>query len=259
MEKLGLNWVYLPLPVAPERLADAVAGVRAMGFVGVNITIPHKEAVMALLDELDPLSRAIGAVNTIHFAGGHAVGYNTDAEGYTRTVAEEGGFDFRAKSVVQIGAGGAGRAMAAGAVAAGAARVSIYDIDAARLDQLVADLAAHYPAASLRALSDPARLREAALEADLIANATPLGMRPGDPLPLSAECLQARHTVFDAVYVKARTPLLAAAEERGARVVPGLGMLARQGARSLEIWSGLRPDEQLMIQVLKEKLAATER
>ena len=254
IEKLGLNWIYVALGVPPEQLTAAVAGARAMGFVGLNITIPHKEAVLDLLEALDPLARSIGAVNTIHFDADRAIGYNTDAQGYTRTVEEEGDFDFAGKTVLQIGAGGAGRAMAAGAAAAGTTRILLSDIDPARTNRLVEDLASHFSATTFRALGGPADLGEAARQAHLIANATPLGMRPDDPLPLPLEAIEPRHVVFDAVYNIPRTALLGAAQARGARIIPGLGMLARQGARALEIWSGRRPDEALMIQVLKSKL-----
>lgn len=257
IEKLGLNWVYLAFPVPPQHLAEAIAGAKALGYVGLNITIPHKEAVRGTLDGVDPLAKAIGAVNTIHFHEGLAIGFNTDAEGYTRTIEEESAFRFKGRTVLQIGAGGAGRAMAAGAAAAGAARVILSDIDADRAVHLATHMKNHYPAVAFEALMAPALLPEAARQADLIANATPLGMKPGDPLPLPAEVIEPRHTLFDAVYVTAHTPLLEEAKKKGAQVVSGLGMLARQGARSLEIWCAQRPDEALMIQVLKEKLGVS--
>jgi shikimate dehydrogenase len=146
--------------------------------------------------------------------------------------------------------------MGAGALAAGAARLLIHDVEADRQRNLARRLRDAYPSAQIEALNETDVAR-AAGEADLIANATPLGMRAGDPPPLAPEAIEAiapRHVVFDAVYNPARTALLAAAERRGARVVPGLGMLARQGARALEIWSGRAPDEALMIDVLRREL-----
>lgn len=254
IEALGLDMVYTAFAVEPEKLFEAVHGARALGLLGLNITIPHKEAVIALLDELDPLATAIGAVNTIHFTEGRAKGYNTDADGFRRTVEVDGGFSFAGKRVLQIGTGGAGRAMAAAAAAAGAAKITLFDIALARAYQMATELSDHFEATRFQVLDLREQFAEAAAEADLIANATPLGMKPGDPLPLPAELIEARHTVFDAVYNPSQTALLAAAAAQGATPVPGLGMLARQGARALQIWTGQQPDEALMIQVLKGKL-----
>lgn len=254
IEKLGLNMVYVAFGVHPDKLYEAIQGARAFGFLGLNITIPHKEAVMAALDEIDAVAAAIGAVNTIHFSEGRAKGYNTDAYGYRRTVEADGGFEFAGKTVLQIGTGGAGRAMAAAAGDAGAAQVTLFDLNAARAYQMAGEMSDHYPATRYQVLDLPEQLGEAAEAADLISNATPLGMKAGDPLPLPAKAIQPTHTVFDAVYNPSETPLLKAAAEAGAKPVPGLGMLGRQGARSLEIWTGQKPDERLMIQVLREKL-----
>lgn len=254
--KLGLDWVYIAMAVAPERLAEAVAGARALGFVGINVTIPHKEAVMAGLDRVHPAAMAIGAVNTVHFTDEGAVGYNSDAYGYTRTIEQEGGVAFGGKNVLQVGAGGAGRAMAAGALEAGAARLRLFDIDTERAGRLVFDLRRHYPKAEIEQVKE---LNEAVAEgADVVANATPLGMKPGDPLPIAPELLREGQVVFDAVYNPAETKLILAARERGARPVGGLGMLARQGAWSLRLWTRghteAEPDEELMIAVLRERL-----
>lgn len=254
IEALGLNMVYVAFAVAPDKLFEAVHGARALGLTGLNITIPHKESVLALLDEVDPLARAIGAVNTIHFVEGRARGYNTDAYGYRRTVEIDGGFNFVGKSVLQIGSGGAGRAMGAATAAAGAKRLILCDIAPARAFQLAGELSDHYPATQFEVLNHLNEVAGAAASADLIANATPLGMKPEDPLPLPAEAIESRHIVFDAVYNPSPTALLAAAAARGARTIAGLGMLARQGARALEIWTGQQPNEQLMIDVLKSKL-----
>lgn len=252
--RLGLNWVYVPLAVEPAGLAEAVAGARALGFVGVNVTIPHKQAVLPLLDEIDDAARVIGAVNTVAFtADGRAMGYNTDAAGFTRTVEEEGRFSFPGCTMLLVGTGGAGRALATGAAGAGAARLLLHDVNSEGARRLAEDLRAHRVDLVVEVI-DADGLGHAAAEADLLANATPLGMKPGDPLPVPEGAVAKRHTVFDAVYTPARTALLKLAAERGARGVPGLGMLARQGARSLAIWSGREPDEILMIEVLRGRL-----
>jgi shikimate dehydrogenase len=262
LRALGLDWVYGAFPVAPEKLAEAIHGARALGLVGLNVTIPHKQAVPALMDELDPLAQAIGAVNTIRFTEDRTLGYNTDAIGYTRTVQEEGDFDFAGATVLQIGAGGVGRAMAAGAALAGAARVLIHARRPVAAAELAGALAPHFPATTFEAV--PAEELEiaageigAAGEQGLIANATPLGMHAGDALPLDEALIPAECTVFDTVYVPAETAFLQAARRRGAMAVGGLGMLARQGAQSLRHWTGLEPDEELMLRVLREGLQSS--
>ncbi len=256
IEALGLDWVYVALPVAPENLPQALAGARAMGMVGMNLTIPHKQEVLGLLNQIDPTAKAIGAVNTVHFTDEGAFGYNTDAEGYVGAVQAEGRFDFKGAHVLQIGAGGVGRAMALGAAKAGARRLTLLNRTLERADRLADEIRRHAPQLAVNVAGDPQAVASAAREADLIANATSLGMKADDPLPLAAELIEARHVVFDTVYAPvAETPLLKAAAQAGARAVQGLGMLARQGARALAIWSGREPDEALMEQVLREQLA----
>jgi shikimate dehydrogenase len=206
------------------------------------------------MDELDPEAAAIGAINTVHFSEGRAVGYNTDAAGFTRTLAEEAGFDFKGKTMLQIGAGGAGHAMVAGAAHAGAARIIIHDVRLQAAADLARHMADHFPNCEFESTGGMEALPEAAADANLIANATPLGMKPADPLPIDEQWIESRHVVFDAVYRPYRTGLLQAATRKGARGVSGLGMLARQGWKSLSIWTGMQPDEELMLRTLKEAL-----
>lgn len=255
---LGLNWVYTALPVPPDRVAEAIAGARAMGFVGMNVTYPHKAAAVAGMDELSPEAAAIGAINTIHFTDRGAIGYNTDVTGFTRTLTEDACFDVQGKTVLQLGAGGAGHAMVAGQGDGGAGRVIIFDVRLAAAAELAEQMGKAYPNTRFEALAGAEGIPEAAAAADLIANATPLGMKPGDPSVIDEHLIQSRHVVFDAVYRPFETPLLKAAARRGARTVSGLGMLGRQGCKSLAIWSGMQPDESLMLGKLKEALEGKE-
>lgn len=254
IEALGLNWIYTAAAVDPAVVAEAIAGARALGYVGLNVTIPHKAAAIASVDELSTEAAAIGAINTIHFTGGGAIGYNTDASGFTRTLAEEAGIDLKGKILLQIGAGGAGHAMVAGAAEAGASRIIIHDVRIAAALDLAKQMAAHYPGCQFESTPGLEALPAAAAAADLIANATPLGMKPTDPPAIDESLIESRHVVFDAVYRPYRTVLLQAAARRGARTVSGLGMLARQGCKSLSIWTGMQPDEELMLQTLKKAL-----
>lgn len=258
IDALGLNWVYTASAVEPAVVAQAIAGAKALGYVGLNVTIPHKESAVASMDELDTEAAAIGAINTIHFTDGRAIGYNTDAAGFTRTLAEEAGFDFSGKTMLQVGAGGAGRAMVAGAANAGAARIIIHDVRLQAAADMAIHMAAHFPNCEFESTGGMEALPDAAAAADLISNATPLGMKPADPMPLDEQCIESRHVVFDAVYRPYKTGLLQAAARKRAHGVSGLGMLARQGWKSLSIWTGMQPDEQLMLRTLKEALEIKE-
>lgn len=259
---LGLDWVYIPAAVAPGSLAAALAGAEAMGFVGVNLTIPHKTTALDLLTEIDDLARIIGAVNTVKFEGdGRRVGYNTDAYGFTQTIMSEADLLIGGQTVLILGGGGAGRGMAAGAAMEGARKVILANRTRERSEEIARALEPHFPETRFEVVqySEPS-LRNAAGRSQIIANATSLGLRPGDPLPIPANCLEAGHVVFDSVYTPPETPLLKAAKAAGAVCVGGLGMLARQGAKSLSIWSGLQPDEDLMLTTLhrrvRERMAA---
>jgi shikimate dehydrogenase len=253
---LGLDWVYIALPVAPRNLGDAMTGVRALGIVGVNCTIPHKETVIPFLDEIDPVARAIGAVNTVHNKAGKLVGYNTDAYGFSASVMAEGELMFPEITTLVIGGGGVARGIAAGAAAEGAKKIILANRTRAKAEKIAADIGEAFPDCRIEVVQASASsLRNAAERSELIVNATALGMRDDDDLPLPADCIEPEHLVFDTVYAPPDTALLRTARERGARTIGGLGMLARQGAKSLSIWSGMEPDEDLMLNVLRKTAA----
>lgn len=253
---LGLDWIYIALPVAPRNLAAAIAGVRALGIVGINCTIPHKETVLPFLDEIDPTARAIGAVNTIHNKAGKLIGYNTDAYGFAASVMAEGELILSETTVLIIGGGGAARGIAAGAAAEGAKKVIIANRTRARAEQIARDVGSVFGEDRFEVVQASApSLRNAASRSQVIVNATSLGMNRDDDLPLPAECIEPGQVVFDTVYAPPDTELLRTARKRGAIAVGGLGMLARQGAKSLAIWTGLEPDEDLMLSVLRKTVA----
>lgn len=253
---LGLDWVYVAFPVPPEAIPAAIAGARALGIVGLNCTIPHKELVPPHLDEIDPIARAIGAVNTIHFRpDGRAVGHNTDAYGFAATVMAEAEIPLEGATVLVLGGGGAARGMAAGAAIEKARKVILANRSRERAERIVADLEPVFPDTRWEVVqaSEPS-LRNAAERSTVIANATSLGMRAEDPSPIPASCILPEHVVFESVYAQPETALLRAAREAGAIRVGGLGMLARQGAKSLSIWSGMEPSEDLMLDTLRAVL-----
>ena len=236
----GLDARYLAWETPPDALAAGVAKLRGGDFIGANVTIPHKQAVMALLDEVDPLAAAIGAVNTIVKRGGRLVGYNTDAHGFMRALKEDAGFEPSGRRALLLGAGGAARAAAFALCQEGVASLVIANRTLERAAALAADLSAD--GASVSAIAaDDATLNDAALNADLIVNSTSVGMRHGGAegqTPLAGGLIPHDAVALDMVYNPQHTPLLAAARSAGARAVGGMPMLIYQGAAAFEMWTG---------------------
>ncbi|GAB4160923.1 MAG: shikimate dehydrogenase [Candidatus Promineifilaceae bacterium] len=248
---LGLNLVYVPLPVTAPELAAAVRGLRALGFLGANVTIPHKQAVLPLLDEVDEAAQAIGAVNTIAVRSGRLWGANTDWSGFLADL-QALGVDVAGKKALVLGAGGSARAVAYALASAGAA-VRVLARRLAQAEQLAAALAPHLPLAQ-PILCRPLTKVAAETAADLVVNTTPLGMSPdedgcvwpeGVPLPAGA-------FVYDLVYVPPRTRLLQMAATAQQPHANGLGMLLRQGAQAFQLWTGHEPDLGVMAAAVAE-------
>ena len=236
----GLDARYLAWETPLDALAAEVAKLRGGDFIGANVTIPHKQAVMALLDEVDPLAAAIGAVNTIVKRGGRLVGYNTDAHGFMRALKEDAAFEPSGRRALLLGAGGAARAAAFALCQEGVASLAIANRTLERAVALAADLSAD--GASINAIAtDDAALHDAALNADLIVNSTSVGMRHGGAegqTPLAGGLIPHDAVALDMVYNPQHTPLLAAARSAGARAVGGMPMLIYQGAAAFEMWTG---------------------
>ncbi len=233
----GLDAVYLPFAVPPAHLEMALKSIVALRMGGVNVTIPHKQAVMAWMDELSPEAHLIGAINTIHLRDGRLHGYNTDGIGFLRAL-EEAGSDVAGCTVMLLGAGGAARAIAVQLCLSGIRRLYLANRTLARAEDLAAFLKQNVPHADISVVT----LGEASLAAylpdtDIVVNATSIGMHPHDPMLLPPHELGPRHLVCDIVYRPLHTPLLRAAQRQGARTVDGLGMLLHQGAKAFEIWT----------------------
>jgi len=231
---LALPCRYEAFEVAPDGLPDAIRAIRALGLGGVNVTIPHKQAVIPLLDAVDARAERIGAVNTIAVSGDRLIGHNTDGEGFLRSLLEAG-VDPVARPVVLLGAGGAALGVADALLDRGVSDLSLWARSLEKVAPVAARLASAFPAA---------RITTAALASPLptwpvlLINATPLGMKPDDPLPDAIESIGPASVVADLVYRPDETPLLAEAKRRGATTVSGLGMLLHQGVLAFEIWTG---------------------
>lgn len=241
-----------------RKLADLLEAARAAGFAGVNVTFPCKEAVVPLLDEVSAEAREIGSVNTVTIdASGRATGHNTDRVGFRRGLEEAIGRDAAAgKSVLLVGAGGAGRAVAFALFDLGAGRVEVYDQDRRRSAALAADLIVRFGAARCAALESPV---PAIRDADGIVNATPVGMLGFPGIPVPAEELRAAHWVADIVYTPLETALVKAARASGARVVTGGGMCVHQAAEAFRLFTGIAPDVARMKRVFATAVAARDK
>jgi len=237
LERLGIDGAYVPLAVAPTDLAAVLAALPRMGFAGANLTVPHKEAALALVDELDPLAARIGAVNTLVIQDGRLIGRNTDSFGFLENLRRGApAWLPEAGPAVVLGAGGAARAVVAALVEAGVPEIRLANRSAERAQGLAA------------ALGGPIRpvawdSRDAALaDAALVVNTTTLGMAGMAPLEIALDRLPIGAVVNDIVYVPLKTELLLAAERRGNVAVDGLGMLLWQAVPGFEAWFGFRPE-----------------
>jgi shikimate dehydrogenase len=250
---LGLNWRYLAFEVRPADLAAALTGARAMRFVGLNLTVPHKVLAVELVDDLDPSARMWGAVNTIRFearlpGGGwvpvgltseigsgevRAHGFNTDADAIARTLRADLGVEPEGARVLVLGAGGAGRTAALKLAHDGVAALWLVNRTVDKAAALRDEIRCRWPSVA-------AEVGYPAAPVDCAINATSLGLKPDDPQPWDPRdfALGRAGAVFDMIYRPAETPLLVAARAAGCRTANGLGMLLHQGAAALELWSG---------------------
>lgn len=257
--ELILDYVYVPFSVSPEDLPAALGAVRALGMVGANLTIPHKERAVALVDSVSDEARRIGSVNTVHNVDGELRGYSTDGEGFMRALEAEGKSAEGSRAVL-LGAGGSARAVAY-ALAAKGATVTVLNRTAIRGDELVSELNGVLPEGRppLRsvALNGPDARREIS-DADLLVNCTSVGMHPDtDNQPIPSEWMHERLFVYDLIYNPLKTRLLVAAQAAGARTANGVGMLVHQGAIAFEIWTGLKPPTDVMEQAVLVGLDTT--
>ncbi len=253
---LGLDWCYVAFPVTRDRLADALRGLVALGIAGANVTVPHKEAALAYLDETSDEARLIGAVNTVKVVGGRLVGYNTDGAGLLDALTKDAGIIPGEARVVIVGAGGAARAAAFTIAAAGAPFVAIANRNWDRASALAEALRRAFPHCLVEALplAGPG-IHRALEQATLLIQATTVGagsQRGVSPVP--EESLHPGLLVMDMVYEPRETTLLRAARARGCRTLCGLAMLVYQGARAFETWTGCRAP----VDVMRKAVGMTE-
>lgn len=266
---LGLDWRYLAFEVQPANLKAAIDGARAMQFLGLNLTVPHKLLAMDMVDVLDDSAKTWGAVNTIRFEAQNAQGewrplgeftdiphpirthgFNTDADAITRSVREDLGVALNATtSVLLLGAGGAGRTAALKLAAEGVGKLFLVNRTQSKAEEIATEIKTRFPTVQV-AVGYPKD------DVELMLNATSLGLKPGDGSPLdeAAYPIHKAAAVYDMIYRPAETPLLKAAQAAGCRTANGLGMLLYQGAKALELWSGKTAPIDVMRAALKQNI-----
>ncbi len=237
LDRHGIDGTYIPLAVTPENFAAAFRALPALGFRGVNITVPHKEAALARCDTVDAQARRIGAVNTVVVdASGRLIGSNTDAFGFIESVRRSATWDATSGPAVVLGAGGAARAIVVALLDAGVPALRVTNRTRARAESLAAELGG-----AIQVIDWEDRT-EALAGAALVVNTTTLGMQGHEPLALDLARLPTTAVVTDIVYTPLQTPLLRDAAARGNQTVDGLGMLLYQAQPGFEKWFGVRPE-----------------
>jgi shikimate dehydrogenase len=253
IEALGLDAIYLAFDVDPDLLIETLAAMRNMGFKGVNLTVPLKEVAFNGINELDVSARTLGAVNTVEFLqDGSLKGHNTDGEGFLLAIKEDLDCCLDGLSVFVLGSGGAGRAVALTCAMNGCKKVTVADIDMERSKKLEQEILKVAPQVETSAVTlEPETMKAASLDADLVVQATPVGMKADDKPLLGSDAFRPGQMLFDLVYMYPETGIMKAAAEAGAKTANGLDMLMYQGAHAFKIWSGQEADSAEMRKALQ--------
>ena len=236
-----LDAVYVPFLVHPDELSSAVAGLRSLGVAGVNVTIPHKEAIIPLLDKVDSSAQRIGAVNTVVNNSGILTGYNTDSSGFLRALQYDLKFSPQGAKAVVLGAGGASRAAIIALAGAGVETICIVNRNQSRSERLIGEFSSYFPSASFAAVtySDSEYLQYLSA-CDLVVNTTPVGLLGSEVGILPLENIKGSALIYDMVYSLTDTPLVKLARSAGLVCTDGLGMLAAQGEDAFWHWTKIR-------------------
>ncbi|MDD4910569.1 MAG: shikimate dehydrogenase [Candidatus Omnitrophica bacterium] len=248
-KEMGIKAEYRLFSVEPPNLPDFMGKVRYLGIRGLNVTLPHKEAVIAFIDELSEDARAIGAVNTIVIEKDRMSGFNTDGAGFLQHLSSEMKFGPVGKAASIVGAGGAARALTYYLAKARTSSISLFDIDQSKCGTLARDMSAKFPDCDIRSYGSIADLPVE--KSDLLINATPTGLHKDDPLIIDIDRLPSRILVYDLLYNPQETRLLREAKRRGFKVTNGLGMLLYQGVLAFEIWEKRTPPIETMRKALQ--------
>lgn len=245
-EAKGIDACYLCFETKPENIKEAIEGIRALNIQGVNLTIPHKETCLSYLDEIEKTAKLIGAVNTIVHRENKLIGYNTDGEGFIKALKEDLNFDLKDKTIFLFGAGGAGKAVGISLAKHGVKQIFIVDKNKKKARALAENIEENFSRTAIELTHS--HNQKAIKNADLLVNATPIGMNPSDNLIINPVYFPKQLAIFDLIYNPAETKLLKAARKKGLKANNGLGMLIQQAALSFELWT----DEQAPIEVMRK-------
>jgi len=255
-ESVGLDYVYVPMPVKPQDIERAVKSIVPLGICGVNVTIPYKEKVVEFLDCVTEEAKIIGAVNTIENTNNKLIGHNTDAEGFIISLTTDGNVIAENKHVLMIGAGGVARAIGVKLLVEKIASLAVYDIESRKAKELCQRLGKYFPSASIKPIN-ASQINDVLSGADILINATPVGMNEADDrllVSLNPEKFHKNMFIFDVVYNR-ETCLLKEARKHRIKSEGGMGMLLYQGALAFEIWTGKKAPIKVIKQVLLENLS----
>ena len=241
----NMNYVYLSFPVEPDKFDDAVNGFKAINIRGFNVTIPYKEKIIPFLDNIDPLAKKTGAVNTVVNDKGFLRGFNTDVIGLSRMIKEDGNFDINGKTVMIVGAGGAARAAGISVLSEGANEIYLLNRTRSKAERLTQDWRKLYPGVHIEGGPlDPHFYETIIKDVDLLIDTTPIGMSPHvDAKPvIDSRYLHSNMLVIDLVYNPEETTLLKTAKESGIQTLNGMAMLLYQGIESFDLWTNHKID-----------------
>ncbi|MBW4085543.1 shikimate dehydrogenase [Paenibacillus sp. S150] len=254
LQALGIPGAYVPLHIAPGQLGEAIRAVRTLGFRGVNVTIPHKVAVMEYLDRLDGSALAVGAVNTVVNDNGVLTGYNTDGIGYVRSLKAEAAPELAGTRILVVGAGGAARGIIAALLLENPSAVVVANRTREKAEQLAAAFEAKGAVSGIGMNEIADRIADV----DIVINTTSVGMYPRiDETPVDPGLLREGMTVSDLIYNPLHTRLLTESRQRGCRIHGGLGMFVYQGAYALEYWTGQSAPVDIMRQTIIDALGGS--
>jgi shikimate dehydrogenase len=255
--KYSLNFCYLPFKVTENDLSQAIQGIRALSIKGVNVTFPYKEKVIEFLDEVEESAQRIGAVNTIVNNKGILTGYNTDVIGFKKSLQEDGKFVIKEKKAVILGAGGAARAVVYALLEEEIEEICIFNRTLEKAKKIKQNLSSFSPKSRIIVFPlEGEDLKDKIEKAHLLVNATSLGMPPrADNTPLPDEKLfHPNLLVYDLIYHPVRTLFLRQAERAGAKIINGLPMLVYQGIESFYLWTGLKPEGEEVLEIIKRSV-----
>ncbi len=252
-EKNNLNYLYLPLEIEEDNIEDVLKGIKHMKFIGFNVTIPYKLKIMEFLDEIHPLAKKIGSVNTVKISGGKLIGFNTDGMGFVKSLENNSKINITENKFLLLGAGGASRSIAMTLADKGAEQIFIANRTVNKAKELSEEINNKVrKCCSFVDINNIENMKITAKNVDIIINTTSLGMYPNiEGCPIDIDLLLKKHLVTDIVYNPVKTKLLREAENKGCRIQTGLGMLINQGAEAFEIWTDKEAPVEDMKEVIK--------